>query len=92
MDYVLTGGGVVGVAFFRVNDALPSPGPDDPVATVRSVGLDPNHNRVCTTQFASDLPPGSHEVVVGAGVDNNFSGETVSIFVRTATLVIRVYR
>jgi len=44
------------------------------------------------TQFAAGLSLGPHAVVVGAGVDNNFSGETVSITVRSATAVIRVYR
>jgi hypothetical protein len=44
------------------------------------------------TQFAAGLARGPHAVVVGAGVDNNFSGAAVGITVRSATAVIRVYR
>jgi len=72
--------------------AVPVPGPDAPVATLPSDATDTHHNRTCVTQFAAGLARGPHAVVVGAGVDNNFSGAAVGITVRSATAVIRVYR
>ena len=92
LDYTLDGEGAIGVAFFRVDGALPAPGPDTPVNTLPSDAPDTHHNRACVTQFAAGLARGPHAVVVGAGVDNNFSGAEVGITVRAATAVIRVYR
>jgi hypothetical protein len=92
LDYTLDGDGAIGVAFFRVAGAVPVPGPDAPVATLPSDATDTHHNRTCVTQFAAGLARGPHAVVVGAGVDNNFSGAAVGITVRSATAVIRVYR
>jgi hypothetical protein len=91
LDYNLVGTGAIGVVFVRVDGAVPVPGPEA-FLMLRSEGLDSNHNLACVTQFARELSRGTHTVVVGAGVDNNFSGETVSITIRWATAVIRVYR
>jgi len=92
LDYTLAGAGAIGAVFFRVDGTVPAPGPDTPVSILPSDAPDTHHNRACVTQFAAGLSRGPHAVVVGAGVDNNFSGETVSITVRSATAVIRVYR
>jgi hypothetical protein len=92
LDYTLAGAGAIGVVYFRIDGAVPTPGPDAPVNTLPSDAPDAHHNRACVTQFASGLAGGSHTVLVGAGVDNNFGGSPVSITVRSATGVIHIYR
>jgi hypothetical protein len=92
LNYTLAGAIAIGVVFFRVDGVGPTPGPDAPVTGVPSNAPDANHNRACVTQFAPGLSGGPHTTLVGAGVDNSFSGDPASITVRSATAVIRVYR
>jgi hypothetical protein len=90
LDYTLEGTSAIGGVALEVDGAPLTPGPG--FAILPSTGLDPNHNRACVTEFAAGLERGSHTVTGKVGVDNNSSAVAATITVRSATMVVRVYR
>jgi hypothetical protein len=89
LEYELFGASARGGVAFTVDGTFTDPGPFGAHGLPRQpLGAD---TRTCTTVFSSGNARGPHKIGVVAGVDNNLSGGSVSLRVRNATLVIRVY-